>query len=81
MTDHFHVAINQIRFGRFIVLFILAILVLETLQSLTHLGAFDVDDVISNTLGGAIGYVVYRAGFSSTIITAFLMQRFTTREL
>ncbi|UNK20973.1 VanZ family protein [Paenibacillus sp. N3/727] len=57
----------RIRFGKFITFFILAILVLETLQTLTYLGTFDVDDVISNTLGAVIGYVTYRVGFSSKI--------------
>lgn len=57
----------RIRFGRFIIFFILAILVLETLQALTYLGSFDVDDVISNTLGAAIGFVMYRVGFASKI--------------
>ena len=57
----------RIRFGKFITFFILAILVLETLQALTYLGSFDVDDVISNTLGAAIGFVMYRVGFASKI--------------
>ncbi|MCY8521119.1 VanZ family protein [Bacillus atrophaeus] len=56
-----------VRFGKFISLFVLSILVLETLQSLTHLGSFDVDDVISNTLGAVIGFIAYRVGFSSNI--------------
>lgn len=41
--------------------FILAIGVLETLQSLTFLGTFDVDDIISNTLGALIGWCMYKA--------------------
>ena len=57
----------RIRFGKFITFFILAILVLETLQALTYLGSFDVDDVISNTLGAAIGYIAFRIGFPSKI--------------
>lgn len=57
----------RIRFGKFITFFILTILVLETLQALTYLGSFDVDDVISNTLGAAIGYFAFRIGFSSKI--------------
>ncbi|OAB31240.1 VanZ family protein [Paenibacillus macquariensis subsp. defensor] len=55
------------RFVKFISVFILAILVLETLQALTYLGSFDVDDVISNTLGAAIGFVMYKVGFASKI--------------
>ncbi|GAB1529243.1 VanZ family protein [Brevibacillus formosus] len=63
----------SVRFGKFISLFVLTILVLETLQALTYLGSFDVDDVISNTLGAAIGYVAYRVGFSSNISYKKLM--------
>ncbi|RNB74427.1 VanZ family protein, partial [Brevibacillus fluminis] len=55
------------RFWRFITGFIAAILVLETLQAITHLGSFDVDDVISNTLGAVIGYAVYRVGFAGAL--------------
>lgn len=54
-------------FVKFISLFILAILVLETIQSLTFLGTFDVDDVISNTLGATIGFCAYKVGFSLKI--------------
>lgn len=32
----------------------------ETVQLLTKLGCFDVDDLILNTLGGFLGYLVYR---------------------
>lgn len=54
-------------FVKFISLFVLTILVLETLQSLTFLGTFDVDDVISNTLGATIGFCAFKIGFSSKI--------------
>lgn len=57
----------RVSFRKFISLFVLTILILETLQSLTHLGTFDVDDAISNTLGAAIGFSAYRVGFSSKI--------------
>ncbi|MGG2091543.1 VanZ family protein [Bacillus sp. S13(2024)] len=63
----------RVRFGKFISLFVLAILVLETIQALTYLGSFDVNDVISNTLGAMIGYVAYRVGFSSKISYKKLM--------
>lgn len=57
----------RVSFRKFISLFVLTILILETLQSLTRLGTFDVDDAISNTLGAAIGFFAYRVGFSSKI--------------
>lgn len=63
----------RVRFGKFISLFVLAILVLETIQALTYLGSFDVNDVVSNTLGAMIGYVTYRVGFSSNISYKKLM--------
>ncbi|KMZ43160.1 MULTISPECIES: VanZ family protein [Bacillales] len=63
----------RVRFGKFISLFVLAIFVLETVQALTYLGSFDVNDVISNTIGAAIGYVAYRVGFSSNLTYKKLM--------
>lgn len=52
-------------FARFIALFFLTILVLETLQALTFLGSFDLNDALQNTLGAAVGYGVYKLGFRS----------------
>ena len=34
-------------------------LVVEILQLLSKVGSFDVDDLLLNTLGGAIGYIGY----------------------
>ena len=34
-------------------------LMFETIQLLTGLGAFDIDDIILNTTGGIIGYIIY----------------------
>ncbi len=50
-------------FIRFIALFILSILVIETIQALTLLGSFDIDDVIQNSLGAAVGFGAYKLGF------------------
>lgn len=50
-------------FIRFMILFILSILVLETIQALTLLGSFDINDVIQNSSGAAIGFGAYRIGF------------------
>ena len=33
---------------------------IEVTQILTHLGCFDVDDLITNTLGAGLGYLIYR---------------------
>ncbi|MDP4096404.1 VanZ family protein [Paenibacillus sp. P96] len=50
-------------FVRFMISFILSILVLETIQALTFLGSFDMNDVIQNSLGAAIGFGAYKLGF------------------
>ncbi|WP_084146648.1 VanZ family protein [Paenibacillus wynnii] len=43
-------------FVRFITIFIVSITLLETLQMLSRLGAFDIDDIIINTLGAVVGF-------------------------
>ncbi len=50
-------------FVRFMALFILSILVIETIQALTFLGSFDMNDVIQNSIGAAIGFGAYKLGF------------------
>ena len=40
--------------------FLFAIIILESLQYFTRLGVFDIDDVILNTVGVAIGFWIYR---------------------
>ncbi len=57
----------RVRYRKFIPLFILIISSLEVLQSLTFLGTFDIMDIISNTLGASIGFLVYKVGFSTGI--------------
>ncbi|ETT66866.1 VanZ family protein [Paenibacillus sp. FSL H8-0457] len=50
-------------FVRFMTLFVLSILVLETIQALTFLGSFDMNDLIQNSTGAAIGFGAYKLGF------------------
>lgn len=50
-------------FFRFMILFIMCILVLETVQALTLLGSFDMNDVIQNALGAAVGFGAFKFGF------------------
>lgn len=38
-------------------------LLLEILQLLSHLGSFDIDDIILNSLGGIIGYILFKKLF------------------
>lgn len=64
----------NIDFKRFLLLFIIAIFSLETLQSITGLGSFDINDIISNTLGATIGFIIYKKVFSSKIsIRSFIV--------
>lgn len=43
-------------FVRFICFFMLGITVIELIQMISRLGAFDINDIIINTLGAAVGY-------------------------
>lgn len=40
--------------------YLFAIILIESLQYFTRLGVFDIDDVILNTFGVAIGFWIYR---------------------
>jgi len=40
--------------------FLFAIIIVESLQYFTRLGVFDIDDIILNTLGVAIGFWIYQ---------------------
>ncbi|GKW46311.1 VanZ family protein [Planococcus sp. NCCP-2050] len=50
------------KFLKFIFLFFIGILALETIQMLTFLGSFDIDDALVNTVGATIGFYAYRLG-------------------
>lgn len=54
------------KFFKFISLFFLSILTIETVQMLTFLGSFDINDAIVNTLGAAVGFYAYKTGFHFT---------------
>ncbi|MFD0620206.1 VanZ family protein [Paenibacillus sp. GCM10027629] len=47
-------------FIRFITLFVLSITILEIIQMLTQLGAFDIDDILINSMGAAVGFWAQR---------------------
>jgi len=47
-------------FGRFVLLTLAVLLSVETLQLITLRGSFDVDDIILNLLGAAVGYLAAR---------------------
>ena len=46
--------------GRILFLFFLISLIIEVFQFIFALGAFDITDIINNTLGGIIGLMTYR---------------------
>lgn len=52
----------RLKFPTFIALFFSGILILETVQMLTFLGSFDIDDALVNTLGASIGFYAYELG-------------------
>jgi len=47
-------------FKLLIINFVSAIIIVESLQYFTRLGVFDVDDIILNTIGVAIGFWIYK---------------------
>ena len=47
-------------FKTLIINFVSAIIIIESLQYFTRFGVFDIDDIILNTVGGAIGFWFYR---------------------
>jgi glycopeptide antibiotics resistance protein len=56
-------------FGRRVLLFFLLSLIVEAVQYIFRLGAFDVTDIITNTLGAVIGFMLFIAiqkAFDST---------------
>jgi len=52
----------QTKFVRFVIGFLVSILLLETVQALTLLGSFDTGDVLKNLTGAVIGFVAYSVG-------------------
>ena len=48
-------------FGKKLLFFFLLSLIVEGLQYILRLGAFDVTDIITNTLGGVIGLMIFKA--------------------
>lgn len=55
-------------YSMFILLFVLFILFMETLQMVTYLGSFDVDDIIINTIGASIGFFSYKVSKRAKIL-------------
>lgn len=51
-------------FKTLIINFLSAIIIIESLQYFTRLGVFDIDDIILNSFGVAIGFWIYRKSAS-----------------
>jgi glycopeptide antibiotics resistance protein len=54
---------RYLNFGRALLFFFGTTLTVECLQFLFHVGSFDVDDLILNTVGGAIGFLIFKIGY------------------
>lgn len=50
----------NVKYGRFIFIFLFSIFSLEILQMITYLGSFDIEDIIVNSMGASIGFFSYR---------------------
>lgn len=55
-------------FKTLIIDFLSAIIIIESLQYFTRLGVFDIDDIILNTIGVAMGFWFYRIWVSRTSV-------------
>ena len=51
---------NQRKFWKILLLSFLTSLLVELIQLVSKVGSCDVDDMLLNTLGGIIGYVLFR---------------------
>jgi glycopeptide antibiotics resistance protein len=51
---------ERMSFGKNLLLFFLLSSIVEGLQYILRVGAFDVTDIITNTLGGVIGLIIFR---------------------
>lgn len=55
---------------------LLFVIAIEAAQLITTLGSFDVDDIILNTLGAIIGYLIYKVGIMVMKIARFALLQF-----
>ena len=62
-------------FGKKFVFFFLLSLFVEALQYILRIGAFDITDIITNTLGGIIGLLIYK-GIEKFINNKMMAQKF-----
>jgi glycopeptide antibiotics resistance protein len=55
---------------------LLFVIAIEVAQLITTLGSFDVDDIILNTLGAIIGYLIYKVGIMVMKVAKFVLLQF-----
>ncbi|MBU3142629.1 VanZ family protein [Clostridium sp. CF012] len=71
------------KYHKFIFIFLISIFSLEILQMITYLGSFDIEDIIVNSLGATIGFLSYKIGNKSKLVskkiisTVFLIMIFS----
>jgi glycopeptide antibiotics resistance protein len=62
-------------FGKKLFFFFLISLIIEVLQFILAVGAFDITDIITNTLGGIIGFMIFKA-IEKAFLNSFNAQKF-----
>lgn len=61
--------IFNIRYLKFIFIFLISITTLEILQMITYLGRFDAEDIIINSIGASIGFFSYKISDTFKLIS------------
>lgn len=61
--------IFNIRYLKFIFIFLISITTLEILQMITYLGSFDAEDIIINSIGASIGFFSYKISDTFKLIS------------
>jgi len=69
------ILVKRWTFSEKLLLFFLLSLTIEGLQYILRLGAFDVTDIITNTLGGIIGFLIFK-GIEKTFNNSVQAQNF-----
>lgn len=69
------ILVKRWTFSEKLLLFFLLSLTIEGLQYILRLGAFDVTDIITNTLGGIIGFMIFK-GLEKTFNNSVQAQKF-----
>lgn len=57
------------KYHKFIFIFLISIISLEILQMITYLGSFDIEDIMTNSIGATIGFFSYKIGNKSKFVS------------